>query len=99
FTFTAKGREGTLNDGVLTITKEGSIPKFVEQVSGLSFAVQNAYANGQEVMYITERCVFRLGKNGLILTEVAPGIDIQTQILDLLPFEVEIAEDLKPMEF
>ena len=53
----------------------------------------------EEVTYVTERCVFRLGENGLVLTEVAKGVDVQKDILDLLPFEVEVAGDLKEMEF
>ena len=44
---------------------------------------------------MTERCVFRLGEHGLVLTEIAKGVDLKTQILDLLPFEVEVAKDLK----
>ena len=98
-TFNSKGIDGTFDGEKVTITKEGKIPKFVENVGSFSFSVKNAYANNQEILYVTERCVFRLGPNGLILTEVAPGIDMQTQILDLLPFEVEVAEDLKPMQF
>ena len=98
FTFTAGGIEGRLEDGKVTITKEGRFTKFVDKVRGLSFSVQNAFANGQEVMYITERCVFRLTERGLKLTEVAPGIDVQTQVLDMLPFEVEVADELAVMD-
>ena len=93
------GLSGAFADGRVRIEREGEIPKFVDAVSGLSFSVKNAHANHQEVLYITERCVFRLGEHGLVLTEVAPGIDVQTQILDLLPFAVEIAPDLKEMQF
>ena len=50
--------------------------------------------NGQHVLYVTERCVFKLGENGLVLTEVRKGVDVKKQILDLLPFRVEVAEDL-----
>ncbi|MDD6188304.1 MAG: malonate decarboxylase subunit alpha [Clostridiales bacterium] len=99
FTFTSKGIDGSFDGKTVTITKEGQIRKFVENVGSFSFSVKNAYANKQEILYVTERCVFRLGPNGLVLTEVAPGIDLQTQILDLLPFNVEVADDLKEMEF
>ena len=75
------------------------IQKFVPEVTSLSFSVKNARKNGQSVLYVTERCVFTLGENGLVLTEIAPGIDIQKDILNLLPFTVEVAKDLKPMTF
>ena len=99
FTFTSHGLEGDFDGKKVTITKEGSITKFHSEVKSLSFSVKNALENGQDVMYITERCVFRLGRNGLILTEVAPGVDVERDILSKLPFKVEIAPDLKEMEF
>jgi len=98
-TFTVKGLEGSFDGREVHITREGRVKKFVPRVSALSFSEKNAHANGQDIMYITERCVFVLGAHGLVLTEVAPGIDLQRDILDLLDFDVEIAEDLKPMEF
>ena len=79
--------------------KEGKFLKFTEQVTALSFSAENAHENKQEITYVTERCVFRLGEHGLVLTEVAKGIDVRKDILDLLPFEVEVAENLKEMEF
>ena len=99
FTFTSKGLEGTFDGKSVHITKEGSIRKFVDQVSGLSFNVQNAFANDQEIMYVTERCVFRLTRQGLLLTEIADGVDLHRDVLDKIPFPVEVAEDLKTMEF
>ncbi len=98
-TFNAKGLKGEFDGEKVTITQEGSIRKFVPEVAAKGFSVQNAYENNQEVLYITERCVFSLTENGLTLTEVAPGIDIQTQILDLLDFEVKVADEVKTMEF
>ncbi len=98
-TFTSKGIEGAFDGKTVSITKEGSIKKFVENVSSFSFSVKNAYANEQEVLYVTERCVFRLGPDGLVLTEIAPGIDLKTQVLDLLPFDVKIADELKTIEY
>ena len=98
-TFNAKGLKGHFDGHKVTIEHEGSIPKFVPAVAAKGFSVQNAYDNNQDIMYVTERCVFRLTKDGLTLTEVAPGIDLQTQILDLLDFEVKVADDLKVMEF
>ena len=63
-------------------------------MTALSFSATNAHENGQEVVYVTERCVFRLGERGLVLSEVRKGVDVQTQILDLLPFDVEVSKDL-----
>ena len=65
------------------------MPKFVRNVRSISFSAKNAVANGQKVLYITERCVFILTLRGLKLLEVFPGVDVQRDILDLLPFEVE----------
>ncbi len=98
-TFTVKGLEGTFDGKEVHITREGSVKKFVPHVSALSFSEKNAHASGQDIMYITERCVFVLGEHGLRLTEIAPGIDLQRDILDLLDFDVEIADELKLMEF
>lgn len=90
FSFTAKGLEVSQTKGFVTVEKEGTIPKFVDQVKSISFSARRAIANGQKVLYVTERCVFRLTPKGLKLIEVYPGIDVQKDILDLLPFEVEV---------
>ena len=88
-TFTTKGLEVSSKKGSVTIEKEGSIPKFVKKVRSISFSAKRAIANGQKVLYVTERCVFRLTPKGLKLIEAYPGIDVQQDILDRLPFEVE----------
>lgn len=98
-TFTSGGLDGTFDGNTVTITKEGRIKKFVEKVPSRSFSVENSRAIGQEVMFVTERCVFTLGENGLLLTEIADGIDLQRDILDKLPFVPEVSADLKKMEF
>ena len=90
FSFTAKGLEVSQKKGIVEIEKEGSISKFVDRVKSISFSARRAIANGQKVLYVTERCVFRLTPKGLKLIEVYPGIDVQKDILDLLPFEVEV---------
>ena len=93
-TFSAGGLE--IEDGPegLKIQKEGKFLKFAKNVTALSFSATNAHENGQEVVYVTERCVFRLGERGLVLSEVRKGVDVQTQILDLLPFDVEVSKNL-----
>ena len=98
-TFSTKGLKGTFDGKKVTITSEGAIKKFVPEVASKSFSTVNAYKNNQDVMYITERCVFRLNSKGLELTEIAPGIDLKTQILDQLDFDVMVAKDLKLMDF
>ncbi len=98
-TFTSHGLEGEFDGKNVHMTKEGTIQKFLPEVTSLSFSVDNALKNGQEVLYITERCVFRLGENGLILTEVAPGVDMERDILSKLPFEVERAAEIEEMTF
>lgn len=98
-TFNAKGLRGTFDGKEVHIETEGRISKFVDKVDAIGFSHRNAAVNDQEVLYITERCVFRLDDNGLILTEIAPGIDLQKDILNQLNFEVRVAPDLKQMEF
>ena len=85
--FTAKGliaKKG--NDGI-SIVREGSVRKFVREVSAISFSGKNAIKRGQRVIYITDRCVFELTEAGLRLTEVYPGVDEAGQIRTLLEFE------------
>ena len=89
-TFNTKGLEVSRKKDVVTIEKEGTIPKFVEKVRSVSFSAKRAIANGQKVLYVTERCVFRLTPNGLKLIEAYPGIDVKRDILNRLPFEVEL---------
>jgi len=98
-TFTSGGLEGSFDGEKVTITKEGRIQKLQETIPTRSFAVENAYAIGQQVMYVTERCVFELWPEGLALTEIAEGIDLEKDILAQMPFRPIIAENLKKMEF
>lgn len=88
-TFNTKGLDVSRQHDVVTIEQNGSIPKFVDKVKSISFNGKRALKNGQRVIYVTERCVFELGENGLKLVEVYPGIDPKKDVIDLLPFEVE----------
>ncbi|MBR0133235.1 MAG: propionate CoA-transferase [Lachnospiraceae bacterium] len=83
------------DDGSLKIVNEGDIAKFVDEVHSISFSGKRAMANGQRVLYITERCVFELTEKGLKLIEVYPGIDMEKDIIDRIPFPVLIDEALK----
>lgn len=85
-TFTAGGLRVEVDEGVLFIKQEGEVRKFVNNVQQITFNGQYAAANNKPVFYVTERCVFRLRKEGLELTEVAPGIDIERDILAHMDF-------------
>lgn len=85
-TFTSGGLSTTIEDGRLRIDHEGKHRKFVENVGQVTFAGPRAAREGRSVVYVTERCVFALREGGLELTEVAPGVNIQTDILDQLAF-------------
>ncbi|NTV89878.1 MAG: propionate CoA-transferase [Clostridiales bacterium] len=87
-TFSAIGLVVEETDGNVRIVQEGKCPKFVNKLGNISFSAKNAHANGQEVLYVTERCVFRLADKGLELVEVARGIDLERDILEKLPFKV-----------
>ena len=85
-TFTAGGLEVAVDDHELRIVTEGRNRKFIADVEQITFNGTYGASRGQDVFYITERCVFRLVEGGLQLTEVAPGIDVQKDILDLMEF-------------
>ncbi len=85
-TFTAGSLEIAVEDGKLRILKEGAAHKFVNEVEHRTFSGAQAWKHGQPVLYITERCVFRLGAGGLELTEIAPGIDLERDILAHMDF-------------
>ena len=95
-TFTSGGLELNISNEGITVLDEGGFGKFVERVGQVTFSADVARARGQRVMYVTERCVFELIDEGLSLTEIAPGIDIEKDILDLMPFDV-IVDDPQPM--
>jgi len=96
-TFTAGGLRIKVEDGRLVILKEGATRKFVREVEQRTFSGAVAFRSGQEVLYITERCVFRLVKDGLELIEVAPGMDLDKDILAHMDFVPAIAKDLGVM--
>lgn len=85
-TMTADGLEVNVRDGKLVIVKEGSIRKFVRDVEQVSFSGSVARSAGRDVTFVTERAVFRLEEEGLVLTEVAPGIDLQRDVLEQMAF-------------
>lgn len=96
-TFTGKGLECSFEDNKLHINKEGSLIKFVNKVTQISYNGKIAREKKQKMHYVTERAVFELRPEGVVLTEIAPGIDLQTQVLDLMEFTPIISPDLKTM--
>jgi len=96
-TFTA-GADLTVLDGRLRIRRDGTITKFVDEVEHVTFSGERAKATGQSVVYVTERCVLRLGPSGLELTEVAPGVDVERDVLAKMSFRPGIAADLRQMD-
>ncbi|KQO08460.1 acyl CoA:acetate/3-ketoacid CoA transferase [Paenibacillus sp. Leaf72] len=97
-TFTTGGLSVQVNDGKVDIAKEGRFRKIVPALADISFNGIEAAQNGKEVIFITERAVFQLTARGLMLCEIAPGIDLQRDILDLLAFEPLISPELKLMD-
>jgi propionate CoA-transferase len=91
-TFTAGGSKVKVGQGQLTIVQEGRSAKFVEAVEQVTFSGGLAAESGQPVLFITERCVFRLGENGLELIEVAPGIDLERDVLAHMAFKPLVRE-------
>ncbi len=97
-TFTAKGLKVEVADGRLKILQEGEKKKFVREVEHITFSGTYANKVGQPVLYITERAVFQLRPEGVTLIEIAPGVDLQKDILDQMDFTPVIADDLKLMD-
>ncbi|MBX2855460.1 MAG: acyl CoA:acetate/3-ketoacid CoA transferase [Rhodobacteraceae bacterium] len=90
--FTAGGLEITAKEGRLSIISEGRSQKFRRDVEQVTFSGARAAAQGQPVLYVTERCVFRLCAEGLALTEVAPGVDVERDILSQMAFRPGLGE-------
>jgi propionate CoA-transferase len=97
-TFTAGHLAVAIADGNLKILKEGELRKFVDVVDQRTFSGEHAFKSGQQVLYITERCVFRLVEAGLELIEIAPGIDIERDIMSQMAFCPTISSTLKTMD-
>lgn len=89
-TFTASGLDVAIGDGHLTILSEGRARKFIEAVQQVTFSGARARRQGRPVLFVTERCVFELAGEGLRLTEIAPGIDPDRDILPLMGFAPDV---------
>lgn len=96
-TFTAGGLKVSVSEGKLVIDQEGKTKKFVNQVEHMTFGGRYSAEQDQYVRYVTERCVFSLTKEGLELIEIAPGIDLEKDVLALMDFK-PIIRDLRLMD-
>nr|WP_315427714.1 CoA-transferase [uncultured Albidiferax sp.] len=96
-TFTAGGLEVKVADGQLTIVKEGKSRKFIEKVEQITFNGHDAALRQQEVLFVTERAVFQLTTDGLELTEIAPGVDLERDVLAHMGFK-PIMKNVKTMD-
>ena len=97
-TFDAKGTDISSGNGHLSILRHGDVCKFVGKVDQITFSGLQAVQQGQEILYVTERCVFRLGPDGPVLTEIAPGIDVQADVVGRMEFTPVISPELKTMD-
>ncbi len=96
--FTAGGLKVKADNGNLVILSEGKVKKFLNKVEQITFSGEYALDKRQPILYITERAVFELSKEGLVLTEIAPGVDLQKDVLDLIEFDPIISGNLKKMD-
>lgn len=87
-----------VEDGRLAIEKEGKLKKLVNAVEHVTFSGSRAIEQGQDITYVTERCVMKLTPRGVMLTEIAPGVDLKAHILDQSEFPLIVADDLKVMD-
>ncbi len=96
-TFDAKGAKLETGYGALKIEQHGAVRKLVNDVEQITFSGSQALAQGQKVVYVSERCVFELLADGLHLIEIAPGVDMRVDILDRMDFQPIIADQIKTM--
>lgn len=96
-TFDTKGTEIKTGHGKLELIKPGKVCKFVEAVDQITFSGNQALVQGQEVLYVTERAVFSLSKGGLELVEIAPGVEMERDVIDQMEFKPLISESIGTM--
>lgn len=95
--FAAGGKVEFINEGI-RVTHPGKHKKFVSNVEQITFNGSQALKNNHEILYLTERGVFKLTENGLLLTEIAPGVELEKDILSMMDFKPEISPDLSLMD-
>jgi propionate CoA-transferase len=95
--FTA-GAKLEVGGGKLTIVQEGKSRKLIDAVEHVTFSGDMARKRGQHITYVTERCVIDLTADALVVREIAPGVDLQRDVLDLADFPLQVDPKLKPMD-
>lgn len=89
------GAKIEIKGGKVVINKEGKVPKLVKAVEHISFSGPRAVKTGQEILYVTERCVLQLTTKGVEVIEISPGIDLERDILAQSQFPLLISPNLK----
>ena len=97
-TFTTNKLKEEIKDNKIIIQNEGENKKFVQKVQQITFSAKNAIKNKQDILYVTERAVFKLTEKGPELIEIAPGIDLEKDILNQMEFKPQISPNLKEMD-
>jgi acyl CoA:acetate/3-ketoacid CoA transferase len=96
--FYTAGAKFEIVDGKLRILREGKVDKLVDAVEHVSFSGRRAVEQGQDITYVTERCVLKLTPEGIAVVEIAPGIDLERDILAHSAFPLLVPFDPKPMD-
>ena len=96
--FTAGGLDLEIEDGRLRIVKEGKVRKFTPDVEHVTFSGRRAQENRQDVLYVTERCVIRLEPVGLTVVEIAPGVDLERDVLNQADVPLRVSPALQEMD-
>ncbi len=92
------GAKMDVNDGRLVIEKEGKIKKLVKACEEITFSGRRGVMQSQDITYITERCVMKLTPEGIVVSEIAPGVSLQENILNQSEFPLIVSPRLKPMD-
>jgi acyl CoA:acetate/3-ketoacid CoA transferase len=96
--FYTAGAGLAIEDAALVIRKEGKVKKLVDEVEQVSFSGARAVAQGQDITYVTERCVLKLTAEGLVVTEIAPGVDLDRDVLAQATFPLLVPTPPKRMD-
>ncbi|MFM6999864.1 MAG: acyl CoA:acetate/3-ketoacid CoA transferase, partial [Limnohabitans sp.] len=97
-TLAAKGVKLQTGDSQIRVLAQGTVKKLVKKVDQITFSGPQSLVRKQEVLYLTERASFRLTPQGIEVFEIAPGIDLQRDVLDQMEFVPRVSKDLKVMD-